>query len=348
MLIGRPWSVPANSSRYFGDRDEALAQPSATIQLAWDGHLLNAAFDASLIAHDDRYYTGVTDIAGAVQVPTLGYMDRIASHLEPGFRVVDIGCGQGELVEALRATGVDAIGFDPAVRRPTDHLTGRYWEPGDASADLFVMRCVLPHIADPWSFLAGIAESCPGAKVLIEFQTLEWICDRSIWYQLSHDHVNLFSVDDFTSRFTVVDSGAFADGEWGWVLVDPAGGWGGGRAEDSVVPAVESLLDTRTRVLRDAVDAGRPIAIWGAAGKGQVLCHALVRAGVSDVLAIDADRQRWGQHLELSGVEVIAPGAVVDRCADRAVWVANPNHLPSVTRFLAHAGLDGPVVAQHE
>ena len=88
--------------------------------------------------------------------------------------------------------------------------------------DLYVMRCVLPHIQRPWEFLGEIAESAPRALVLVEFQRLEWIIENKIWHQLSHDHIYLFSLEDFSSRYKIHESGSFSNGEWGWVLLDPA------------------------------------------------------------------------------------------------------------------------------
>lgn len=129
---------------------------------------------------------------------------------------------KGEFVDELCIRGFNAIGFDSVLRRLDSHLHACYWDPQrDGGADLFVMRCVLPHVPDPWRFLAALAESSPGSLVLIEFQSLEWILAQSIWYQISHDHVNLISIKDFFDRYTVIDSGEFRDSEWAWMLIDP-------------------------------------------------------------------------------------------------------------------------------
>ena len=166
------------------------------------------------------------------------------------------------------------------------------------------MRCVLPHIPKPWSFLAEIAESSPGALVLIEFQRLDWIVPEHIWYQISHDHVNLFSVGNFLDRYTVLASGEFRNSEWGWVLFDPRSFRNPLSKACNHVEQIHELLRHREGMLDGAAASSRQIAIWGA-GKGIVRGHALRVAGVQGLTVIDADPNRWDLFLETSGFKVI-------------------------------------------
>lgn len=197
-------------------------------------------------------------------------------------------------------------------------------------ADLFVMRCVLPHIPDPWSFLLRIAERHPNSLVLVEFQRLEWILEQGIWYQISHDHVNLFSIADFEAWFDVVDSGTFGNGEWGWVLVRP-------EVQASqftpLVPQRQRLLDLlneRARLLAQVQQLG-PVGLWGAAGKGIVLAHALVSAGGWVEVAVDADPHRQGMYMDVTGVPIISPEKAAVAVDNRTpLLVCNPNHLLAI------------------
>ena len=218
--------------------------------------------------------------------------------------VCDIGCGQGELVDALRADGFDASGFDPVLRRPTEHLHAEYWTPthpaGDA--DLLVMRCVLPHIPEPWSFLASL--STRSRHVLVEYQRIEWLLENGVWYGMNHDHVNYFTLGDFERNASVVANGTFADEEWGWVLLslDPGvsgptkspvaslDGWSSlGRTMRQSIQALIRKRHETAAVLRSA-EGG--IVLWGAAGKGVVAADALSQLGVSVRAAVDADPKK--------------------------------------------------------
>lgn len=331
--------LPANASRFFYDQQDAKEQPVGELQLGWDRadpYLRNLLFDPSLIAHDEAYCTSVVDLDRVVQVPTVTYFfDRVLPVCGSDPLVVDIGCGQGEFVDLVRARGVAAVGFDPVLRRRADFLHMEYFTPGRLLADVFVMRCVLPHIPDPWEFLAAIGQHHPGSLVLVEFQRLEWILEHGIWYQMSHDHVNLFSVDDFHRRFDVVEHGSFAVGEWAWVLLRADSFRTADPADCVVGDELGGLLSRRALSLTEACHQGDPVAVWGAAGKGIVLAHALQRHDVPVVAAIDADPRRHGLYMEVSGVAIGSPDSVLPALSpDTRILVANPNHLqPIAARY---------------
>lgn len=338
--VGYKAVVPGNSSRFFDSSKEALQQPSGRIAVSSryeDPYLFNSLFDRSIIQHDDSYCTSVVDLERSVQVPTLAYIERqVLPHVDSPPRIVDIGCGQGEFVDSLTRMGLPAIGYDPVLRHEARNLHKRYWNPDDPPADLYVMRCVLPHIHNPWDFLRGIAESSPGALVLIEFQQIDWVIRHSLWYQLSHDHVNMFCISNFTERYRVVNYGVFANEEWAWVLIDPGETTNHALAPLDVdvasnFPALQASRDSTIRALSQM---DKPLAVWGAAGKGTVLSASLKECG-ADVVAIDADPLRWGKYLEHSGVRVISPElALKELPSSTQVLVANPNHFSDIKRYV--------------
>ncbi len=333
------YTVPANSSRFFESQEESLIQPTGKIRLGWnadDPFLYNTVFDGSLIRYDNSYCTSVVDLDQLTQLPTAGYFSEVATFLTPESKIVEIGCGQGEFVEALRFEGWDAAGFDPVLRRQSTYLHPSYWKSETGgNADLFIMRCVLPHISKPWDFLHELAESSPGCLVLIEFQRLEWIIEQRIWYQISHDHVNLFSTRDFLNRYDVVASGNFLNSEWGWVLIDPSSFVIPVPQDCTYESGIADLLRFREAFLSRAAKEPRPILIWGGAGKGIVLGHAMKAAGALDLTVVDADPNRWFRYLEVSGLRVISPAnAQKEFSSGSIVLVCNPNHLQSVkSRF---------------
>jgi hypothetical protein len=172
------FNVPANSSRFLNDYSEAVTQPLGKVHLVWDQIdeiVINQEYVAELVKYDSQYCTSVSAIGTKYTIPTLAYIDQVLQFTKESPLVIDIGCGQGEFVFELRSRDIDAMGFDPAIRSSSPFLHSKFWEPSDIAGDLYVMRCVLPHIQNPWKFLALISISAPLALVLIEFQRVEWI-----------------------------------------------------------------------------------------------------------------------------------------------------------------------------
>ena len=132
-----------------------------------------------MVRHDDYYCTTVVNSDSEIPPEVLAHMDKVLKYVSDSSEIIEMRCGQVEQITALGWQGPNAYGLEPVVHSPWTHLTARYWLPSDdEAADLYVMRCVLPHIRDPWTFLGSIAQASPGSLVLIEFQRLEWILDQ--------------------------------------------------------------------------------------------------------------------------------------------------------------------------
>ena len=63
-------------------------------------------------------YAPARGVARRLLAPLRGLAERdrlrFVSHLEPGSRVLEVGAGDGKLVAAMRAAGLDARGIDPS------------------------------------------------------------------------------------------------------------------------------------------------------------------------------------------------------------------------------------------
>ena len=275
--LGNMIEVPANASRFFEDSSEASSAPVGIIQLAFEDDLLfNRRYNQDLIVYDEQYCTTMASLESSYELPILSYLDSVLNQFDDSPRIIDIGCGQGELVTKLRDRGLDAFGFDPVSRTDSAFITKSLWKPTDASADLFIMRCVLPHIASPWDFLDDLFLANPDAKVLIEYQRIEWSIQERLWYQINHDHVNLFWLENFENRYDLSMSGNFSNGEWQWVLIERKRNSTriSGRAP-KWLPKISNLINDRNDFLEKISKLDNRIVIWGAAGKGIVLAHAI-------------------------------------------------------------------------
>jgi len=336
--------VPANASRLFETIDEALRQPIGEIQLVARSdreYIYNLAFKISQIRYDLNYCT-----SNAFHLKeSKDYFERLLPKLARFNSFVEIGCGQGEFIEYLKDLGFDAAGFDPVLKQPTNYLFNQLWTISnerdliptiDFLNTLYIMRCVLPHIPEPYSFLDSIFDQHPNAGVLIEFQRRDWIEQNKVWPQISHDHVNIFSENDFQHHYSVLASGVFSNNEWAYVLLTkrlrPVGG---GTVEVmSINDRFEKLFVTREEELAHLSELDRPIAIYGAAGKGIVFGHALIDSGFFNVCAIDADKNRHGRYMDSSGVRVLGlEEAMKNLPKNSIIAVMNPSHLVSVSEY---------------
>ena len=110
----------------------------------------------------------------------------VGSLPEPPARVLEVGCGQGELTASLSVAGYDVLGIDPVA--PTGNLFRRLrledLEEPDVPFDAVVARYVLHHIRDLDAGLDKIAALLrpDGLLVVDEFgwdrldrRTLEWL-----------------------------------------------------------------------------------------------------------------------------------------------------------------------------
>lgn len=140
-------------------------------------------------------------------------------------QVIDIGCGQGEIISKCEAVGISAIGFDPTLRQTSSNLIKHYYSAeslringlhNSNALHIFILRCVLPHINNPLEFLNDLFYEFPASIIYLEFQNLDIILKRKAWYSFMHDHVNYFTIDSFRS-YNIIDSGNF--GEWSWVCL---------------------------------------------------------------------------------------------------------------------------------
>lgn len=319
--------VPANCSRYFEKKQDAENQPIAIINLEIDVSKMfvtNPMFDESLIIQDLQYCT-----TNRFQLKnSVKNFEKILLNRDFN-QVVDIGCGQGEFVEYLRSKNLSAIGFDPVLRKENSYLSKRYFIPSEeklGSNNIYALRCVLPHLKNPFTFLEEIFFSDSQAMIYIEYQNLEWIVREQIWQQISHDHVNYFSIESFDCNFNVVSKGVFGNDEWSFLLIDGEKTNNRFRPPSNLSKLIE--LENRIPILLEKQIQGMqgPIGIYGAAGKGMLFAYEMKKLGVVDVVAYDEELLFWDKFLEASGTQVRNPIEIMKLDLLTNLIVMNPNH----------------------
>jgi SAM-dependent methyltransferase len=136
----------------------------------------------------------------------------LLSHLSPGQRVIEIGCGRGEVGYLLRGDTLEYTGYEPA-RGLSDFgiragvpILQRTFE-GDQRTDAIIIDNVLEHVAEPAQMLETAAAALnPGGILIAITPNVNDIRALSPSWQKRHlwvppDHINFFSARDIAAMF---------------------------------------------------------------------------------------------------------------------------------------------------
>jgi len=132
--------------------------------------------------HGQFKYKNVNDLPHQWKVGILKQIKIIQHNMLVGDKVLEIGCGQGMLLEELKKEGVDVVGIEPSVSGslvasqkglniindnfPSETLKGKKY-------DLIILAQVLEHIKDPGLFIDEIL-SILSKKGKILFVQTNW------------------------------------------------------------------------------------------------------------------------------------------------------------------------------
>lgn len=264
--------------------------------------------------------------------------DWIADHIKVDARVLDIGCGNGGLLLALRERGFHTLaGMDPSAgcvaRLQQQGLPAFHGWLGDLAFgrqkfDLIILSHVLEHLLEPRPALASLqALLTPGGRVYVETpDAARYVDFPSVpWYYFDSEHINHFDVHSLDNLARV--SGFHTEhADCKTMTVQ------GGHAypavfallsvaneAEPVAPNDNSLLavaayvaqSSQASVLSDAllraVTQQRPIALWGAGSQAQRLLQQTAMHGARIVAVVDGDRNKQGS--QFAACTVAAPAA---------------------------------------
>jgi len=290
--------VPPNAARYLGTKVLARRVPVAHLELMPPRSgtryyfndlkkdemlgiiLSNKSFDSSLIKYDSNYFT-TTSCDEANQVSLLKLVMAIKPSIKNAF---EIGCGQGEFVELLRKSGIDATGCDPVFRGCQPGITATTFEQSPQQhSNLFILRCVLPHLERPFELIDKIFELNPQSQILFTFPNISWIFKTGTWASLSHDHVHYFSLSEIGRRYQLLRGGKYSAGEWSFCLIRSQNFQLQNRALNPDPEKVEVLREKfrqlqskKDRFMKSIELEKRRIVIWGGLVKELTSDYTLV------------------------------------------------------------------------
>ncbi len=325
---------PVFQNRMYDSYEEAVGCPQGDIQLVEDletGLVYNRYFLKDKIIYDEKYQNeqGVSPL---FQEHLEFVSTVIDKYLGKGL-IVEVGCGKGFFLGLLSARGVDVIGFDPTYEGDNPQIIKQYFKPGMCGkAEGLILRHVLEHIQDPFSFLMKLKEANGGnGKIYIEVPCFDWICKHRAWYDVFYEHVNYFRLSDFYRMFqTVLTSGHCFGGQYMFIV-----------AELATLRVPEIDLTQRVDFPEDFVvmpSNTSGTVIWGGASKGTIFALMKNRLKQKINTIIDINPAKQGKYIPLTGLLVQSPTEALRVLPKGAtVYVMNSNYIEEIKKMSANA-----------
>lgn len=364
--LGSVGPVPVLCGSVWDSREEAVATPSGTLDLAacdGCGHVWNSSFKPSLVEYDAQYDNAL-DFSPTFRSFAESLAERLVGRFDlHGRAVAEIGSGKGEFLRQLRAAGVGSgVGYDPTYEGPArdggiEFVTELFTpETTVTSADFVCCRHVLEHLVDPHQFLLDVRAAVTGEPVPMYFEVPngEFNFSESGPWDLIYPHVSYFSERSLhellkRSGFEVLRLERTFGGQFLGADVVATGRLRSDRASSSGAAApyldafrhqVAQVEKWRQRV--DALSRDGQVAVWGAGSKGVTfLCLVDPSHGVRSV--VDVNPRKWGRYLPGCAREIVSPNQLAGQDVG-VVLVMNPAYEREIQDAVAGVGSEARVM----
>lgn len=344
--------IPVRNNVVHATREAALAAAVGDIELVACpacGFVRNRRFDPAAAAYDPSYDASRAGSA-FYRASQAALADALADGLDPSSSVLEIGCGQGELLAAVcDRAGCRGLGVDPGLPAPREagglRLTPSLdAAPGAGDVSLLIMQHVLEHLPDPRAFLTDVLPGRlrPGARVHLEVPSLEWIVAAGAWFDLTYEHCNYFTAATLAGLARTAGMEIEAvERTYGGQYLTLTGRYTGQAADPQreTTPLHLDTLKKNRQALYASLAVEDRLAIWGASGKGVIFLGGLpatLRENV--VFAVDVNPAKQGRFLPASAVPVKAPEALRD-LDDMVVLIMNPAYEEEIRDMVRDLGL---------
>lgn len=330
--------VPVLQNRVHNSRADARSCLRGDIRLERDttnGIITNVLFDQSLIIYDEAYNNEQS--LSSVFDQHLADVASIITQKLGVSNLFEVGCGKGAFLRRLAAKGCTVGGCDPAYEGDSPHIVKSAYTPGMCKGEAnIILRHVLEHIERPIEFLRSIADASGGGLIYIEVPCVDWIVSHEAWFDIFYEHVNYFSVRDFSRIFEQLEIFHLFGGQYLGVVANLRS-LRDADAIRSLVPQDESQKKTIHLTRPDLKNIPPGEIIWGAASKGVIYALMRERAGCPVKAAVDINPAKQGKYMPGTGVQIISPAEFLAGARDgHPLVVMNSNYLDEVRKITAN------------
>lgn len=323
-------AIPLMQNRFNATLQDAQAALTASCGFLWCDACCHVSVRKKNNPEFDENYNN-SQIASQVALQHyLAVVEDIKGWLpNKNARILEIGCGRGELMEMLRAAGYGCIkGYDPAAPANIDFLINEHWSravSGNSVYDLLIIRHTLEEVHDPVDFVAAIVtQLAPGGYVYCEITNVSNILDVEGMFSFYSEYSNLFSINSLAEVFarnglSIKSVSSHGRGEW-------LGIW----AARISVPSAETTQNLVEKLSSRIAELPRPLVLWGAGGRGgNLLAIMKIRRTLIEYV-VDIDPKKRGLFIPPYGQEIISP-ADLDQISPKTVLVSSRRYMGEIS-----------------
>jgi 2-polyprenyl-3-methyl-5-hydroxy-6-metoxy-1,4-benzoquinol methylase len=261
--------------------------------------------------------------------------------------LMEIGCGNGLFLSAMKNRGVTTVGFEPSVAACKaaqanglnvhniffDEQTPQEFK----GYDSFALRFVLEHLSKPIETLKNIASRCnDGAIGLIEVPNAEKQIRNKKWFEFFREHTMYFTPRTLLTAinvagFKMVEFHVTMHDEFLSIIVQKA-------------PPIdyEWQEEEMKKQLLSLIEPGKRTWAWGASGEGvTLLCEAGITQQQIEFL-VDSDKNKWGLYTSGSGIKIVPPSDISISPPD-AVIIFTSVYEQEIAKALRAQGFTGKI-----
>jgi SAM-dependent methyltransferase len=326
-------NLPVFQNKMYSNQADAIDCPKGNIRLVQDmetGLIFNQDFDESLMTYDADYQN-----EQAHSQVFQAHLDDVKAIIDRCFltkEFIEVGCGKGYFLEHMAASGYRVVGFDPTYEGCNKNVIKQYFDPASKEkSEGIVLRHVLEHVQDPYSFLKQVAESNNNRGLIyIEVPCFDWICSHNAWFDIFYEHVNYFRLADFHRLFDkIIESGNIFGGQYLYVVAD---------LSTLKIPKITELdyfnfpasfLTDFDRLASHA--KGKTNAVWGGASKGVIFSLYMRRANVNIDYVIDINPAKQNKFIAATGLLISSPNSALKNLKSKDnMFVMNSNYFEEI------------------
>lgn len=358
--------VPVVCNQLWPDVTSARAAPVGDIKLVLCpacGLIWNRDFDPERVAYTPGYENALHFSPSFRDFAEDLARGLVARHHLAGRRLLEIGCGDGYMLDKMVKHGVaTATGFDPSMQGretpyasregveivpehcPLERLEGHF--------DAIVCRHVLEHLAAPADFLAKIRRAAGkrGIPIYVETPNADWMLDQvSIW-DVIYEHATYWTVPTMEVLFRRAGfllarlepgyGGQFLMAEG--IAAEPDPGWSASAVSEVLTGARAFSRKARAEIQRWRARLGAlktRAVVWGAGSKGITFLNAVGPLANELSAFVDLNPRKHGLFAPGVALPVIRPEALVD-LRPELVLVSNARYLSEVSAMIRSMGLE--------